>query len=161
MNLEKVNVGGNEYDISDPKVRSMVSDAYNQDTQYAVGDYCIYENALYKCVTAATGAWDATKWKKTAVGTELREQNVKMIKIMKKTYEISCTTSYASTIGYKGSKNISSDFPSSLIAVIPLGCTQTTDSGRVGNIIYREDGNLYLNMPISCTAHAEVLFLYT
>lgn len=40
--------------------------------QYAVGDYCIYEDELYKCTGSTTGeSWDSTKWSKTQVMDEL------------------------------------------------------------------------------------------
>lgn len=78
MYLDETNVGGSVYELHDTGARAMTSDEYDQSKTYAVGDYCIYENSLYKCTAAATGVWDATKWKKTAVGTELSEQNVKI-----------------------------------------------------------------------------------
>ena len=43
--------------------QDMISDAYDSTHTYNVGDYCIYENALYKCNTASTtGTWDSSKW---------------------------------------------------------------------------------------------------
>lgn len=49
------------------------ADAYNKKT-YAVGDYCIYENALYKCNTAISSAeeWTAGHWTKTTIAAELK-----------------------------------------------------------------------------------------
>ena len=50
-----------------------ISDAYDNTATYAVGDYCIYNNSLYKCSTAATVAedFDSTKWTVTTIGAEL------------------------------------------------------------------------------------------
>lgn len=55
-------------DIANPNI----SDAYSSTT-YDVGDYCIYQNTLYKCNTAITvaEAWTAAHWTATTVGAEL------------------------------------------------------------------------------------------
>ena len=49
------------------------ADTYSKKT-YAVGDYCIYENALYKCNTAISSAeeWTAGHWTKTTIANELK-----------------------------------------------------------------------------------------
>lgn len=49
------------------------ADTYGKKT-YAVGDYCIYENALYKCSTAISSAedWTAGHWTKTTIAAELK-----------------------------------------------------------------------------------------
>lgn len=49
------------------------ADTYSKKT-YAVGDYCIYENALYKCSTAISSAedWTAGHWTKTTIANELK-----------------------------------------------------------------------------------------
>lgn len=50
-----------------------LGDAYSSESTYAVDDYCIYNNVLYKCVTAITTAesFDISKWSVTTVGAEL------------------------------------------------------------------------------------------
>ena len=48
-----------------------IGDAYNSNNSYAAGDYCIYENTLYKCTGATSGAWDSTKWTAVTVSDEL------------------------------------------------------------------------------------------
>jgi hypothetical protein len=50
-----------------------ISDAYDNTATYAVGEYCIYNNSLFKCSTAVTTAedFDSTKWTATTVGAEL------------------------------------------------------------------------------------------
>lgn len=56
-------------DIANPNI----SDAYDNTTTYAVGDYCIYNNNLYKCNTDISIAedFDSTKWIATTIGAEL------------------------------------------------------------------------------------------
>lgn len=54
----------------------LVSDEYDATSAYAKGDYCIYNNTLYKCTTAiATGgeAWNASHWSATKCDSELSE----------------------------------------------------------------------------------------
>ena len=50
------------------------ADIYSKKT-YAVGDYCIYENALYKCSAAISSAedWTAGHWTKTTIAAELKD----------------------------------------------------------------------------------------
>lgn len=47
-------------------------DEYSASKTYAVGDKCIYENALYKCITAISTAeaWTAGHWAKTSLCAE-------------------------------------------------------------------------------------------
>lgn len=43
--------------------------AYDQTSTYAVDDLVMYENLLYKCITAVTvaEAWDSTKWQRAVL----------------------------------------------------------------------------------------------
>lgn len=52
-----------------------ICDEFSKLNSYAVGDYCIYQNKLYKCNTATNGDWDASKWTETSVGDELKSVN--------------------------------------------------------------------------------------
>ena len=51
----------------------MVGDAYSNESAYAVGEYCIYNNTLYKCNTAITVAedFDADKWDAVQIVDEM------------------------------------------------------------------------------------------
>ena len=50
-----------------------IGDEFNSSLTYVVGDFCIYNNTLYKCTTAinTAGEWDESKWEATTVATEL------------------------------------------------------------------------------------------
>ena len=50
-----------------------IGDEFSSSTTYAVGDFCIYNNTLYKCTTAIATAseWDESKWEATTVAAEL------------------------------------------------------------------------------------------
>ena len=52
-------------------------DEYKNTKTYAVGDLCIYDNVLYKCITAVETAesFDVSKWEPTNVLSEIAEQN--------------------------------------------------------------------------------------
>lgn len=54
----------------------IISDLYSNTKTYAVDDYCIYNNTLYKCITAVTTAenFDPTKWQATNIATELESR---------------------------------------------------------------------------------------
>ena len=81
MDIEKINVGGTQYDVCDTVARAALSDEFSTGGTYAVGDYCIYENTLYKFTAAKEpGAWDASKVAATQIGDELSQLNGKITK---------------------------------------------------------------------------------
>ena len=41
---------------------SIGADAYDDTASYTVGQYCIYNNSLYRCKANTSGAWDSSKW---------------------------------------------------------------------------------------------------
>lgn len=51
----------------------LISDAYNPNSTYVVGDFCIHDNKLYKCNTAITVAeeWNSAHWTETKIGNEV------------------------------------------------------------------------------------------
>ena len=53
------------------------SDAYDNSKSYAVGDYCIYNNKLYRCITAIESAevFNIAKWEQTTLGNEVNRLN--------------------------------------------------------------------------------------
>ena len=62
-------------DIDD--VKAMISDEYDNTATYAVGDYRIYNNTLYRCTTAISTAEDFTPahWTETSIDAELAAAN--------------------------------------------------------------------------------------
>ena len=63
-------------------------DEYKTTKTYAVGDLCIYDNVLYKCITAVEIAesFDVSKWETTNVLSEIAEQNKNFAKLNEKIY---------------------------------------------------------------------------
>lgn len=47
------------------------AEEYDSTSSYAVGDYCIYESVLYKCIASTTGTFDSTKWTSVVVTNEM------------------------------------------------------------------------------------------
>lgn len=43
------------------------SNYFSESTSYAVGDYTIYNNKLYKCTTEHTGAWNAAHFEQSTI----------------------------------------------------------------------------------------------
>ena len=43
------------------------ADEYDTTATYNPGDFCIYQNTLYKCNATTTGAFDPTKWDATTI----------------------------------------------------------------------------------------------
>ena len=63
-------------DVSGKADSASIAAAYNPEksSAYAVGDYCTYQGALYRCTTATTnppGAWNAANWTAVAVADEM------------------------------------------------------------------------------------------
>lgn len=57
-----------------------ISEEFSTSKAYAVGDYCIHKNALYKFVAAKTaGEWDVTKVEPTTVGGEFGALNLNSV----------------------------------------------------------------------------------
>ena len=76
-NMDKIDVQMKKNADSAQQSKDIVSDEYSATNTYAVGDYCIHENVLYKCKTAITTGeeFDSNKWVQTTCGTEFKELN--------------------------------------------------------------------------------------
>lgn len=60
----------------------LVSDAFSESTSYTAGQFCIYNNKLYKFTANKTaGAWDSTKVTETRVDNEITSINTSLAKI--------------------------------------------------------------------------------
>lgn len=59
-------------------------DVYSSNTTYAVGDYCIFNDVLYKCTEAIDTAeeFNIEHWNKTSIVTELAEMNANALAIV-------------------------------------------------------------------------------
>ncbi len=48
-----------------------ISDEYDPAKTYQIGDYAIYENTLYRCISVTNGEWDSSAWVATSVAAEI------------------------------------------------------------------------------------------
>lgn len=78
--INTVQVDGSALPVSDKKVnitgkanQTEVAKAYATNVSYQPDDYVIYNNALYVCTGATSGAWNSSKWSQVAVGDELAD----------------------------------------------------------------------------------------
>ncbi len=60
-----------------------ISDAWNASTTYAVGQYCIYNNSLWKCLVQHSGQTptEGTYWTKVSVANEITSVNNSLVDI--------------------------------------------------------------------------------
>lgn len=81
----------NETNMNKIVQEDMITDAYSSSSTYAVGDYCIYGNTLYKCTTAISTAeeFDSSKWEEVNVMTTVRSliENI-LLESDKKKYHV-------------------------------------------------------------------------
>lgn len=116
----------NETNMNKLVQEDMITDAYSSSSTYAVGDYCIYGNTLYKCTTAISTveAWNSAHWSAVTVADEIKtsKQNLNNIQIRKsgKTVVVNVFGTFSFTVnsataevlgtipeGYRPSMNIS------------------------------------------------------
>lgn len=73
-NYVKVLVEGVEAETAERVngLSTMIASVFNAQTAYAVDDYCIYNNGLYKCTTAHNGAWSANDFTSVKVMSEIQ-----------------------------------------------------------------------------------------
>ena len=72
------NLSGRIDDIADEKANNdIISDAWNASTTYAVGQYCIYNNSLWKCLVQHSGQTptEGTYWTNVSVANEITSVN--------------------------------------------------------------------------------------
>lgn len=108
----------------------LIADAFSISKSYAAGDYCIYNNTLYKFTAAkSAGAWDAGKVTSTLVATELSGLNSKI----GNQYEVTTISNqnYSISIGRTG---ITIGAGKSIV-VIPVKCIEPSgDWIKIGSI---------------------------
>ena len=68
-NLEEIEI------LTAEETKNLIADTYDNTTTYSVGDYVIYNNSLYKCITEIEAAetWTAAHWASTNIVKQLLE----------------------------------------------------------------------------------------
>lgn len=122
-----------------PDRAPLISDEYDDHTAYSVGDYCIYENVLYKCNTVISPyeVWDSTHWDACTVGEEIAAANSEIntinnsltnyIKVVEK--NIGSITMSANSSGYV-SASVNNE-----TGYTPIGIVGYTASGTASSAI--------------------------
>ena len=80
--VKKRNLNGTYSDLvpgadANPQLANDIAEEYDSVAGvYSVGDYCIYQSVLYKCITAISTpeAFNSTKWTDVSVAEELTSQ---------------------------------------------------------------------------------------
>lgn len=88
-----------------------ISDAYDNTATYAVGDYCIHENTLYRCITAISSPeeWTAAHWIATTMAKEDSEIKQSLSHLVKSIDINETTNAYGTiTVNIPASKPITS-----------------------------------------------------
>ena len=110
--IEKGDVGVRAYEapIKSPKalyetINNSISDAWISSVTYAVNDYCIYNNSLWKCLIQNTNVIpvEGTYWTKVTIASELNSKaNIgykKLLTIPKGSIDYQASTTYALSTG--------------------------------------------------------------
>lgn len=102
--------------ITNKDIQNIVSDAYDNSKTYAINDYCIKDNILYKCNTTIETAeeFDSSKWTSTNVAKEISD-------LSDKTLKIKSVTITGTTDGY-GNFALSTIVPYYNLSIINVCC---------------------------------------
>ena len=113
--------------------KTMISDAWNSSTEYTVGQYCIYNNTLWKCKVQNSGQVpsEGTYWTKVSIGSEFNTLNSNLKKYAKfKDISVDTDSEGNALIG-------------SINAVIPLSCIPLTVGVSMSSILCNGYGIYY------------------
>jgi len=85
-------VNANDMAYSAYKRTGNQTDEYDTTASYAVNDYCIFGDTLYKCTKVTSGEWDSSCWESTKIADELNSLNANLV-------NVACQTGVYSVIG--------------------------------------------------------------
>ena len=70
---ERAFIGTGEGTFMEMPNIDLIASEYESETEYSVGDYCIYQGKLYQATSATTGAWDSTAWSQDTIMASVGE----------------------------------------------------------------------------------------
>lgn len=76
MNIKQIDMSGHRYDICDANMRASVADEYDVLVTYVPGDFCIYDNSVYRCIEETTGGWQDSCWEKKTLAEMYKEMEI-------------------------------------------------------------------------------------
>ena len=120
-----------------------LSDEYNSAATYAVGDYCIYNNRLYKCTTAISTAeaWNPSHWTPTSCDTELSELKTDLVN------NGIWVELLGGSVDTTGEKNLSDDYRKykTIIIILLLNGSKTVTATYPSNYLLPTGYKVYLH----------------
>ena len=123
-----------------PNVPGFVSDAHDPTDTYAVGDYAIHENILYRCTTAISTpeAWNSAHWTPTNCANELSQLKTDLDGKVN-FHLITASEGY----GSNASKTAIRNYCDSITSKVPV--MYTLDAGSIGfGYMYKASSNYAL-----------------
>ena len=146
VELEARKVNLSKYDENDAALFDNMSDQYSASRTYDVGDICIYDNKLYKCVTAVATAeaFDQTKWNKTSFAALHANQEKK---ISENSQSLGLLNEGIQAVSKK--QNFCKGSDRLLTDVLIIDFTNPTGESNSYGVIATEDASKLLNSPVT------------
>ena len=127
----------------DEAIEGSMGDAFSEEKSYAVGDYAIYKDVLYKFTAAKTaGSWDAAKVRAVTVVGEVCSLNANITTVSGK-----IPTKYAGSASAGGSANSAVKLDNSAGSATqpvyfsggkPVACTHTLGKSVPANAVFTD-----------------------
>ena len=135
-----------KYDANDAALFNNMSDQYSSARTYDVGDICIHNNDLYKCVTAVEAAetFNASKWNKTSLAALHAEQEKK---ISENTQSLGLLSEGIQAVSKK--QNFCKGSDRLLTDVLIIDFKNPTGESNSYGVIATEDASKLLNSPVT------------
>lgn len=146
VELEARKIDLSKYDANDAALFNNMSDQYSSARTYDVGDICIHNNDLYKCVTAVEAAetFNASKWNKTSLAALHAEQEKK---ISENTRSLGLLSEEIQAVSKK--QNFCKGSDRLLTDVLQIDFTNPTGESNSYGVIATEDASKLLNSPVA------------
>ena len=62
---------GLQYELGGSASTEIVAEEYDPTDNYSVGDYCSYEDKVYRAIASTTGTFDSSDWLEVTVMNEI------------------------------------------------------------------------------------------
>lgn len=125
--------------LSNKVDNGIISDEWNSATTYEVGQYCIYNNSLWKCILQHNGQTpeEGTYWTKVSVGSEFNTLNSNLKSKVKIYSSIPGTNDFKNAIAIFCALRNSADTFSSFQGLIPNMKTKYIDIST-GSVVLKD-----------------------
>jgi hypothetical protein len=151
IDIAAVTVTANSADAKATGAVSDLADAYDSTSTYNVGDYVIYNNILYRCITAITvpESFDGTHWARTTVEEIITQVNSNLSAINK---YFNSSEMYSTTRVVSAGLNQLTDF--TVFTTIVYGIADANDNSNIqGMALTNVSLNVMVNVPSTITIY--------